>query len=360
MVNNMICQDKSSSSSIVSDINNLTKDQLSKHLTQMGIERFRSNQIFKWIYIHQADTFDAMTDLGKELRERLGSHFSISRLYLKEVLTSKDGTRKYLFGLRDKTFIESVLIPERDHSTLCISSQVGCAQGCRFCLTARGGFIRNLTAGEIVSQVRDVLKHATPEIKLTNIVFMGMGEPMANYKNVTNAIHVLTDSDFGLKFSNRKVTVSTAGMVPKIDELGRSTRVNLAVSLNATDNETRSRLMPINRKYPIEQLLEACRRFPLPPTRRITFEYILIQGVNDSDEDARRLVKLLRPIRAKVNLIAFNEFEGSDFKRPDDASIRRFQEILYEKNLTAVIRKSKGRDICAACGQLCANALSSS
>ncbi|MEW5910906.1 MAG: 23S rRNA (adenine(2503)-C(2))-methyltransferase RlmN, partial [Thermodesulfobacteriota bacterium] len=305
-----------------------------------------------WIYIHQADSFDVMSDLGKKLRETLDRHFSISRLGLKKTLTSKDGTRKYLFELSDKTHIESVLIPERDHTTLCISSQVGCAQRCAFCLTGRGGFFRNLTTGEIVSQVRDIIKDTGVETKPANIVFMGMGEPLANYRNLVNAIRIITDNAFGLKFSNRKVTVSTAGLVPQIQELGHETKVNLAVSLNATVNSTRSMLMPINRKYPLEQLLDACRKFPLPPTRRITFEYILIKGINDSPEDARRLVKLLSPIRAKINLILFNEFEGSGFVRPDAATVNRFQEILFEKNMTAVIRKSKGQDICAACGQL--------
>jgi 23S rRNA (adenine2503-C2)-methyltransferase len=334
------------------DIKELTRDQLSQWLMEKGIERFRSDQIFKWIYIHQADSFHAMTDLGRELRDSLSRHFCISRIGIEKIFTSKDGTRKYLFKLSDGNHIESVLIPEREHATLCISSQVGCSQGCAFCLTGRRGLLRNLTAGEIVSQVRDIIKDFRGETKPANIVFMGMGEPLANYRNLVKAIHIITDSAFGLKFSKRKVTVSTAGLVPKIQELGHETRVNLAVSLNATENATRSALMPINRIYPIEQLLEACRKFPLPPTRRITFEYILLKGINDSPEDARRLVKLLTPIRAKINLILFNEFEGSSFTRPDSASVNRFQEILFEKNMTAVIRKSKGQDICAACGQL--------
>jgi 23S rRNA (adenine2503-C2)-methyltransferase len=223
--------------------------------------------------------------------------------------------------------------------------------GCRFCLTAAGGFVRHLTAGEIVSQVRDIKKYIGSQ-PLSNIVLMGMGEPLANYENVVQAIHILTDRDFGLEFSTRRVTLSTAGLVPELERLGEDVKVNLAVSLNATDNDTRSRLMPINRKYPMEMLLEACRQYPLPPRKRITFEYILIRDVNDSPEDARRLTKLLRPIRAKINLIPFNEHTESPFRRPDEKTVLAFQEILVQQHYTAIIRNSKGQDISAACGQL--------
>jgi 23S rRNA (adenine2503-C2)-methyltransferase len=334
------------------DIKDLTKDQLVEWLKERNIAAYRASQIFKWIYLRQHDTFEKMSDIGKDVRTFLAGHFTIRRLNRLHTETSEDGSRKYLFGLADGNLIESVLIPERGHFTLCISSQVGCAQNCRFCLTARRGFIRNLTSGEIIAQVRDIQTDTSDAQPLTNLVLMGMGEPLANYRHVVDALSVITNSDEGLKFAARRVTLSTAGLVSKLDDLGRDTRANLAVSLNATDNAVRDRLMPINHKYPIEMLLEACRRFPLPSGRRITFEYILMQGINDSEQDAHRLAKLLRPIRAKVNLIPFNEFEGSPFSRPDDSVILRFQEILLKHHYTAVIRQSKGQDISAACGQL--------
>jgi 23S rRNA (adenine2503-C2)-methyltransferase len=286
----------------------------------------------------------------------MSRHFTNNRLSQKEIVRSEDGSEKYLFELNDGNLIESVLIPEKDHYTLCISSQVGCAQGCRFCLSAKGGLVRNLTAGEIISQVRDIQQRVRGAKRLSNIVLMGMGEPLANYHNVVNALKIITDIDMGLKFSNRRVTLSTAGLVSNMASLGTDTRVNLAVSLNATDNATRSMLMPINRKYPLEQLLQACAEYPLGNRRKITFEYILIKDVNDTAQDAARLTKLLRPIKAKINLIPFNAYEGSRFQRPDEATTQNFQEILYQKKYTAVIRHSKGQDISAACGQLRARA----
>ncbi|MDM8526244.1 23S rRNA (adenine(2503)-C(2))-methyltransferase RlmN [Desulfococcaceae bacterium HSG8] len=339
------------------DIKELTREQLIAWLGERDIASYRAEQILKWIYLRQADTFDVMTDLGKEVRELLSSCFTISCLETVRIQTSQDGSRKYLFKLDDGEHIESVLIPEKDHYTLCISSQVGCAQGCRFCLTARDGFRRNLTRGEIISQVRDIRNELEDSGWLTNIVFMGMGEPLANYKNVINAIAVITNNDFGLRFSNRKVTVSTAGMIPRLSDLGSDTKVSLAVSLNASDNRTRNKLMPVNRKYPLDKLLEACRNYRLPPGRMITFEYILIKGINDSQRDAERLVKLLRPVKSKVNLIPFNEHEESDFRRPETPVIYKFQEILSKNNYTVIIRRSKGEDISAACGQLRANVM---
>jgi len=334
------------------DIKELSLYQLTSWLKDNGIEPYRASQILKWIYLKQADSFDIMTDLSKEVRKQLALSFSIRRLEQITTKESKDGSIKYLFRLHDGNYIESVLIPEKDHQTLCISSQVGCAQGCRFCLTAKDGFTRNLTKNEIVSQVRDVKKDHAGSKPLTNIVFMGMGEPLANYKNVINAVDTILDSSFGLGFSSRRITISTAGLVQKLSELGNETEVNLAVSLNATENETRSMLMPINRKYPIEKLLDACAKYHLKPRRRITFEYILLKGINDSTKDADRLVKLLRPIRAKINLIPFNEYEGSAFRRPEESIVSRFLEILHKNGYTAIIRHSKGQDICAACGQL--------
>ena len=332
-------------------------DQLRSWLAEREIAAYRTDQIQKWVYLRQADNFDVMTDLSKNIRSSLSHQFIISRLENELVETSRDGSAKYLFKLKDGKRIESVLIPERDHYTLCVSSQVGCAQDCRFCLTAAGGFERNLTRGEIVAQIRDIKRDLEDQKRLTNIVFMGMGEPLANYKNLVSAVNILTDNDAGLRFASRRVTVSTAGLVSKIIALGRDTRVNLAVSLNATDDKTRNRLMPINRKYPLEKLMQACRKYLPAPGRRITFEYILIKGINDSAEDAERLAKLLRPIRCKVNLIPFNPHEGCEFERPAEAVIQAFYDILFAKNYTVIIRRSKGQDISAACGQLRARSM---
>jgi 23S rRNA (adenine2503-C2)-methyltransferase len=334
------------------DILEFSRDEIVSWLAEREIAAYRADQILKWIYLRQADGFDVMTDLSKDIRSALSQQFTIGRLDVEQVETSRDGSVKYLFKLHDGKQIESVLIPERDHYTLCVSSQVGCAQDCRFCLTAAGGFERNLSRGEIIAQVRDIKKDLDDEKRLTNIVFMGMGEPLANYKNLVSAISILTDNDVGLRFASRRVTVSTAGLISKIIALGQDTRVNLAVSLNASDDKTRTRLMPINRKYPLEKLMQACRQYLPAPGRRITFEYILIKGINDSTEDAERLAKLLRPIRCKVNLIPFNPHEGCDFKRPAEAVIQAFYDILFAKNFTVIIRRSKGQDISAACGQL--------
>ncbi|MGD8290708.1 MAG: 23S rRNA (adenine(2503)-C(2))-methyltransferase RlmN [Desulfobacterales bacterium] len=334
------------------DILELTRNQLVSWLAERDIAAYRADQILKWVYLRQADSFDVMTDISKDIRMQLSQHFVIERLMAETIETSRDGSRKYLYKLSDGKYIESVLIPEKDHYTLCVSSQVGCAQGCRFCLTAAGGFERNLSRGEMIAQVRDVKKDLGDEKRLTNIVFMGMGEPLANYKRLVSAIGVLTDNDAGLRFASRRITVSTAGLVPYMPALSRDTRVNLAVSLNATDNQTRDRLMPINRKYPLEILMEACRQYLPAPGRRITFEYILIKGINDTIEDAKRLVKLLRPIRCKVNLIPFNPHEGCAFERPAEMTIQAFYDILFAKNYTVIIRRSKGEDISAACGQL--------
>ncbi|MBU4463802.1 MAG: 23S rRNA (adenine(2503)-C(2))-methyltransferase RlmN, partial [Proteobacteria bacterium] len=324
-----------------------TKDQLVSWLKGHDIEAYRAKQIMKWIYFRQADDFEIMTDIKKEIRQLLSLNFTIDRLEKKQIEISQDGSRKYLFKLRDGQCIESVLIPEKNYYTLCISSQVGCAQGCRFCLTARGGFVRNLTKGEILAQVRDIMNDLDDPEKLKNIVMMGMGEPLANYKNVVSAISAITDTRCGLGFSNNKVTLSTAGLVPKLQNLNQDATVNLAISLNATDNKTRDMLMPINKKYPLEILLDACRKYKLPPRQSIMFEYILLKNINDSPDDAKRLAKLLRSIKAKINLIPFNEYEGSEFKSPEEDVINNFKEILRKKNYIAVIRRSKGRDISA-------------
>ena len=336
------------------DIKDLSHAQLSTWLERRGRRSFRTSQILRWVYRHQTDHFDAMTNLGKALQAELATAFTNDRLEVENETVSADGSHKLLFRLHDDQHIETVLIPEKDHFTLCISSQVGCRQGCRFCMTAAGGWGRDLSAGEIVSQVRDLVKQVGDQggMPLSNIVFMGMGEPLANYENVIQALATITDADFGLGFSTRRVTVSTAGLAPRIPDLGRDSRVNLAVSLNAADDDTRSRLMPINRIYPLAELMAACRRFPLPPRRKITFEYILLKNVNDGMADARRLAKLLRPVKAKINLIPFNAYPGCAFERPDKARIDQFQEHLADSHYTVIVRHSKGQDIGAACGQL--------
>lgn len=335
-----------------SNIIDLSHAQLTRWIAEQQLAPYRAGQILKWIYHHQADSFEVMTDQKKEIRRLLAHTWRMDRLHLETEELSSDGSRKYLFRLADGLHVESVLIPERDHYTLCISSQVGCALGCRFCLTAQGGLMRNLTKGEIVSQVRDVKNRMEAPESLKNIVFMGMGEPLANFDNVVEALDILMNSAWGLGFSRRKITVSTAGIASKIVPFGEKSPVNLAVSLNATDDATRSRLMPINRKYPLRALLDACRRYPLQPHRRITFEYILIKDVNASAQQARALVKLLDPARSKINLIPYNTHHLSAYERPSEPVILAFQSILLQHNFTTIIRHSKGQDISAACGQL--------
>jgi len=318
---------------------------------QHGLPAYRGRQIHSWLFRRLAGSFEDMSDLPKSLRTLLACEATLNHLHLIDSVSSEDGTRKYLFKLVDGMTIEAVLIPERDHWTLCVSSQVGCAMGCRFCLTGRQGFKRNLSPAEIVDQVIQVRRSMETPERLTNIVLMGMGEPLANYENVVKALRILV-SETGMNFSHRKITLSTSGLVPEMIRLGNDITVNLAVSLNASDNETRSNLMPINRRYPIEKLLDACRVFPLPNRRMITFEYILIDDINDGTEDARHLSKLLAGLRAKVNLIPLNPHQGSPFSPPPMDRILAFQETLIDHHLTAIIRKSKGQDILAACGQL--------
>jgi 23S rRNA (adenine2503-C2)-methyltransferase len=332
----------------------LSREELKERLADMGLQSYRADQVLQWIYRHHANAFEEMTNIARADRELLASVFAITSLTLLRTETSADGTRKFLFGLEDGHAIESVLIPDEGRQTLCISSQVGCGQACRFCLTGKGGFTRNLKSSEIADQVLEVSRILRAEggASITNIVLMGMGEPLANFDEVVKALGLIT-SDKGLGFSPRRVTVSTDGLVPEIGKLGTSgLKVNLAVSLNATTDEVREKLMPVNRRWPIAELLAACRRYPLEPRRRITFEYVLLRDVNDSEADALRLAKLLRGIRCKVNLIPFNPFPGSEFRRPDDGAVRRFQKVLLERHYTAPVRESRGRDISAACGQL--------
>jgi len=333
------------------DLKGLDGPETERWALEQGLPAYRGRQIRRWIFSRFAKSFCEMTDLPKRLRSALEDTVKIRCLEVADVLVSQDGTQKYLFRLKDGNLIESVLIPDRGHLTLCISSQVGCAMGCRFCLTGSLGLIRNLEAWEIVDQVIQVRSRMPDPTKLTNIVLMGMGEPLANYPNVLRAIRNLISSD-GMNFSHRKVTLSTSGLIPQMTQLGRDLTINLAVSLNAADDETRSLLMPVNNKYPLRDLIQACREFPLPNRRMITFEYIMIKDVNDSPRDANKLVSLLRNIRAKVNLIPFNQHDYSEFQPSPTEQITRFQEALRKRYITAIVRKSKGPDIMAACGQL--------
>ncbi|WP_298269171.1 23S rRNA (adenine(2503)-C(2))-methyltransferase RlmN [Geobacter sp.] len=329
------------------DLKNLSLEELEQFLAGKGKERYRARQIFKWMYQKGATDFEVMTNLAKELRQELEQTAVISTLFPELTEVSRDGTRKYLFRLADGNTVEAVLIPEEDRSTLCVSSQVGCAMGCEFCLTGTFRLTRSLTTAEIVNQICAVMR----EVPFRNIVFMGMGEPLANLDNVIRALKIITHDD-GLQFSTRRVTVSTAGLVPEMERLGREVTVNLAVSLNATTDEVRNRIMPINRRYPLRELLDACRRFPLPGRRKITIEYVMIKGVNDSLEDAKRLVKLLSGIPSKINLIPFNEHEGCSFLSPDQQSVDQIHSFLLAKHFTVITRSSRGADISAACGQL--------
>lgn len=328
-----------------------TLEEMETFISSLGKEKYRARQIMKCLYQSGNTSFDEMTTLSRDFRGKLAAISCIRRPEVVKILESKDTTRKVLLQLEDGYFIESVLIPGKNHWTLCVSTQAGCAMDCRFCLTARQGLKRNLKPSEITGQILALQKAMPAGGEIKNIVMMGMGEPLANYDNVVKAIKNLT-GDFGMGFSNRKVTVSTCGLAPQIIRLGKDICINLAVSLNASDDETRNLLMPINKKYPLEVLLAACKKYPMPGRRLLTFEYILIDGVNASVRDAGRLAALLKDQRCKLNLIVFNEFPGSPFKSPAPKDVAAFQQILLDKNYTTIIRQSKGADILAACGQL--------
>jgi len=335
------------------DVKELTLEELEEWLASWGQPRFRARQILKWVYKGVAG-FGEMTDLSRTLRTELEQRVRLSSLTLSTRQVSRDGTQKFRWVLEDGAGIESVLIPEEGHSTLCLSSQVGCALGCRFCLTARQGLTRNLKTAEIVNQVLAVRPFVPADRPLTNLVFMGMGEPLANFAAVVRAIGVI-QAPWGLNFSTRRVTVSTAGLAPLIPRLGLEARVNLTISLNAVDDTTRSSLMPINRRYPLKELLAACRKFPLPRHRRITFAYVLLAGINDEPAMAMELTRLLKGFRAKVNLIPFNPHPELPFAAPEPARVLEFQEIIRQAHYPVFIRESRGQDIAAACGQLAGN-----
>jgi len=331
-------------------IKSFTLPALEAEMEKIGEKPFRARQIFTWLYRRDVASFDEMTNITNDLREKLADLFFIQRMPADEVLSSEDGTQKIALRTVDDHLIETVLIPEPRRLTVCVSSQIGCRFGCRFCRTGTMGLIRNLSAGEIVEQYQAAQRIAG-ERRISNMVLMGMGEPLDNFDNVIDALFLLR-GDHSLNLSPRKITLSTVGVIPFMDELGKRIEVSLAVSLHAADDATRNKIVPINRKYPLAELMAACRRYPVSPRRRITFEYALIKGVNDSAEDAHKLVKLIKPLRPKVNLIACNPFVESGFEPPDDQTVSDFLQILLDNNMTAIVRKPRGRDILAACGQL--------
>lgn len=341
------------------DFKDMSLAQLTGFIEARGLPSYRAHQIFSWLYRPGIFSFEQMTDIKKELRTRLAAQASFSRLEPVVVERSEDGAVKYGFLLADGAFVETVLIPEEDRNTLCVSSQVGCAMGCTFCLTGTLGFKRNLRPAEMVNQITAVIEQqltagtspVNPQKIISNLVFMGMGEPLANFDNLLTTLAIVTDQR-GLDFSDRRVTVSTCGLVPKIRELGEKTRVNLAVSLHSADDALRSRLMPINRTYPLAALLQACREFPMPKRKRIMFEYILIRDVNDAPADAELLAAKLCNMPCKINLLPYNESSALPYQRPADERIESFQQILRKKGFTVLLRSSRGVDISAACGQL--------
>ncbi|MCE2992236.1 MAG: 23S rRNA (adenine(2503)-C(2))-methyltransferase RlmN [Candidatus Jidaibacter sp.] len=335
-----------------------SQEDISLALSELNLPKFRARQIFEWLYARGATSFEEMTDLPKSLREQLDGLFSLKRVDLSKELISFDETRKWLLKLADGNEIETVFIPEKSRGTLCISSQVGCTLTCKFCHTGTQLLVRNLSAAEIVAQfmhAKDVFADwpsTKEDRRLTNIVMMGMGEPLYNYENVAKALKIIMDPK-GLGLSKRRITLSTSGVVPEINRCGEELGVNLAISLHAVTDELRNQIMPINKKYPLKELLEACRNYPVVQTRgRITFEYVMLKDINDSIVDAKGLVKLIKGIPAKINLIPFNPWPGTDYECSSQQDINKFAKILEEAGYTSPIRTPRGQDIFAACGQL--------
>ena len=340
------------------DLVGLSREELAEALAALDLPPFRAKQVWHWIYHRGARTFDDMTTLAKPLRAQLARRFIIGRPAVAERLISDDRTSKWLLGFRDDTRAETVFIPEDDRGALCISSQVGCTLNCRFCHTGTQRLVRNLTSGEIVGQMliaRDAYGEwpaPTGGRILTNIVMMGMGEPLYNYDNVRKALRIIMDEE-GIQVSRRRITLSTAGVVPRIADVGRDLGVRLAISLHAVTDELRDEIVPLNRKYPIAELLAACRDYPkVRNSRRITFEYVMLKGVNDSPADAKALVRLIAGIPAKVNLIPFNAWPGVPYECSTDAAIAAFAEIVNRAGYSSPVRVPRCRDIMAACGQL--------
>ena len=336
----------------ITNLLDLDRKGMEEEFTRMGEKPFRATQLLKWIHQHGVTDFDAMTNLSKTLRHRLNESTEIRPPEVVLERKSNDGTRKWLLRLTCGNQVETVFIPESGRGTLCVSSQVGCALDCSFCSTAQQGFNRNLAVSEIIGQVWLAQQMLDEGEKMTNIVMMGMGEPLLNFNNVVAAMDLMMD-DFGYGLSKRRVTLSTAGVVPALDRLGSVSDVGLAISLHASDDGLRDQLVPLNRKYPIRELLDACKRYISGiPRGKVTFEYVMLDGVNDSPAQARSLCKLLKNIPSKVNLIPFNPFPGTPYRCSPSAVIRRFSQIVQDAGFVTTTRKTRGKDIDAACGQL--------
>jgi len=334
------------------DIKNLSKDELKAELVKIGEEPYRAVQIFRWLYKEGATSFDQMTDLSKELREKLKNRFHMTRLVLLDSKHSLiDGTTKYLFKLEDQNTIESVFLPKPKRATLCLSSQVGCKFKCSFCASAPFGFVRNLITSEILDEVLAIKNHNKGAV-ITNIVFMGIGEPLDNYENVMKAVRMLNNKDaFGI--GARRITISTCGLIPAMARLSNEDlQIELSVSLHSADDKVRSSLIPVNKTYPLKDLISACKNYTKKTNRIITFEYVLLKGVNSSEEDAMKLVKLLKGTRAKVNTISYNQIRAKGYEAPSPEEVKNFMRILKTHRIEAMHRKSKGEDIDAGCGQL--------
>jgi 23S rRNA (adenine2503-C2)-methyltransferase len=331
----------------------MSRTELERLAMDSNQPRFRGRQIFRGLYARRVRDLNALTDLDMKFREHLLSRYTVALPTIERQFPSRDGSVRYLLALEDGQSVEAVYMPIGNRVTLCISSQVGCAVDCRFCFTGLLGVKRNLTAGEMVGQVLTLAEaQHVPRGAHMNVVFMGMGEPLLNYTPVMEALRILSDAN-GVGITLRRITISTSGIVPRIAELAREpVRPRLAVSLNASTDEQRTALMPINRKYPLDPLMRACREFPLHPRERLTFEYVLLDGVNDSDQDAGRVAELLRGMRPKVNLIPYNSGPGLPFRSPPLERVLSFQQVLADRNVPAFIRISRGQDVMAACGQL--------
>lgn len=336
-----------------SNLVGLLPSELEDLAVALGASRYRGRQLATWIYRKGARDIDALTDLPKDFRAHLAGTHEIGLPDLERATPSQDGSRKLVFRLVDDRRVSAVLMPDDGRITLCLSTQVGCGYACAFCLTGTMGLDRNLTAGEIVGQLLAANQLLGEHERVTHVVFMGMGEPLANYASLVSALKIMIHPKLGLAYSPRRLTVSTVGLVSGIDRLGREDlKVNLAISLHAATDEVRGRLMPVNRSWNLDALMAAVKRYPLAARQRVFFEYVMLEDVNDSADDAQALVRLLRGVKAKVNLIPFNDWEGSHFRRPPLARILAFQGILLDAGVTTTVRWSKGEDIGAACGQL--------
>ncbi len=332
------------------DIKNLSVGALQEKVAALGLKCYTAGQLLRWLYRERVASFEAMTDLSKEARRVLAESFSIAAFKAEKILHSQDGSRKFLFLLPDGG-IESILMPHKERLTLCISSQIGCAMGCRFCRTASMGLVRHLTQGEILEQVLAVQRQLEAEQKITNIVFMGMGEPLHNYENCIHALQILRHPK-AFQFGKRQITVSTSGLAPAIEKFGLDADVKLALSLNAAEDSFRTEIMPVNKSHDMERLNQACRRYNDLTRQPITIEYVMFAGLNDRPKDIQRLCRFLSNLNAKINLIPYNEYPGSPYRRPSEEKVRAFQHALADRRFQVNVRYSKGLDILGACGQL--------